>query len=279
MPKKDKKQIKEELAEKTASSIKGKKKKTEKKDKKTRKTEMLMEKKEEIENNLYTILFDELISFSNVLPHMNPKAVKQQLILLDGKMLWLEKASEENLLHEEGSEDIIDMEMQILEKGYDLETADEMKDDLSSLDVDFDLESFKADLEESKSLGDSLRELINEVTEDDPLEDLTSKFVLYDLRAILERAVKEVFRLEGKIKKLADKEDSLKEVEQLQTEQKKATKNSLREMMIIIKKEKPRLILDEEKIIEFKNLTSMEIVELKAKEEKEMDRMVTELMK
>lgn len=277
LPKRDKEQPKEE-EEKSKSSKKDNRQKAGKKDKKSRKNEILEKKKDEIENNLYTILFDELIAFNNDLPHMSSKAVKQKLILLDGKMLWLERASEEDF-QEEGSEEIIDMEMQMLEMGYDLETAEEMKDDFSPLDVEFNLESFKADLEESKSLGDSLREIISEVTEDDPLEDLTSKFVLYDLRAILERAVKEVFRLEGKIKKLAEKEDALKEVEQLQAEQKKATKDSLRDMIATIKKEKPSLILDEEKIIEFKNLTPKQIVELKAKEEKEMDRMVNDLLK
>ncbi len=259
---------------------KEKKQKPDKKDKKSRKAEVLEEKKVEIENNLYTILFDELVAFNNELPNMSSKAIRQKLILLDGKMLWLERASEEDLFQEEGSEDIIDMEMQMLENGYELETADEMKDTLSPLDVEFNLESFKADLEESKSLGDSLREMIKEVTEsEDPMEGLASKFVLYDLRAILERAVKEVFRLEGKIKKLAEKEDAVKEVEHLQAEQKKVSKDSLQDMLSTIKKEKPRLVLTEEKVIEFKNLTSKQIVELKAKEEKEMDRLVDELIK
>jgi hypothetical protein len=115
--------------------------------------------------------------------------------------------------------------------------------------------------------------------DENPMDDLLYKFILYDLRMILERAIKEVFRLEGKIKKLAKEENSLKKIEVLRIEQKKAVKSSLKDMLSKLKKEKPKLILDEGKINEYKQLTNKKVTELKAKEEQQFDALVDELMK
>jgi len=246
--------------------------------KRSKKEKQLAKGKAQIENNIYTILFDELSLFNNELAHMSFKALKQKLILLDGKMLWLEHASEIDLVEEEGSDDIIDMELQMLEMGYELETADEMKDAYAPIDAGFDLEALKDDLKETKSWGDDLKELISDIASDNPLDELASKFILYDLRAMLERAVNEVFRLEGKIKKMPNKEESEKQLEQLHSEQKKAVKSSLKDMLGKLKKEKPKLVMDEEKITEFRNLTAKQIIEIKAKEEKNFDRLVNELL-
>lgn len=256
---------------------KAKKKKTEKNKKEQQKID---EKTKELENNIYNILFDELTLFHNELQHMSIKALKQRLILIDGKLLWIEKESEEDLFEENDSEDIIDMEMEMLEMGLELETAEEMKMEFKPIETDLGLEDFKAHMEETKSLGDSLKEIMTEITLDEnPMDDLLFKFILYDLRALLERAINEVFRIEGKIKKLAKEEDSLKKIENLRIEQKKVVKSSLRDMLSKIKKEKPKLILKEEKIKEFKQLTKKQIVELKAKEEKQFDQLVDELLK
>lgn len=256
---------------------KSKKKKTQKEKKEQQKLE---EKTKELENNIYNILFDELTLFVNELQHMSIKAMKQRLILIDGKLLWIEKESEVDLFEEDGSEEIIDMEMEMLEMGLELETAEEMKMEFKPIEAGLGIEDFKTQIEETKSLGDNLKEIMTEMTLDEnPMDDLLFKFILYDLRAILERAINEVFRIEGKIKKLAKEEESLKKIEVLRIDQKKAIKASLKDMISKIKKEKPKLVLKEEKIKEFKQLTNKQIVELKAKEEKQFDQLVDELLK
>ncbi|NHK31654.1 MAG: hypothetical protein FK730_09905 [Asgard group archaeon] len=256
---------------------KSKKKKSRKEDIKQQKQE---EKTKELQNNIYNILFDELSLFLNELQHVSIKSLKQKLVLIDGKLLWIEKESEEDLLEEEGSEDIIDMEMEMLEMGLDLETAEEMKMEFKPIEAGLGLDDFKAQIEETKTLGEDLKEMLTEMTLDDnPMDDLLFKFILYDLRAILERAINDVFRIEGKIKKLAKEQDSLKKIEVLRIDQKKAVKSSLKDMINKIKKEKPKLILKEEKIKEYKQLTNKQVVDLKAKEEKQFDQLVDELLK
>ncbi|MCK5183673.1 MAG: hypothetical protein KAQ95_05155, partial [Candidatus Heimdallarchaeota archaeon] len=130
--KKTKKDDTSEVAEKGKEikkdeRIEPKKEKKRKGRRKARKEKVDLEKIAEIENNAYNLLFDDVNLFLHELPHMSLKALRQRLILIDGKMLWLEKISEIDLLDEEGSDDIIDMEMEMLEMGLDLETADEMK--------------------------------------------------------------------------------------------------------------------------------------------------------
>jgi hypothetical protein len=270
--------------EKTKATKNEGNKKEKSKKKKSRKEEIKKQKQEEktkeLQNNIYNILFDELSLFLNELQHVSIKSLKQKLVLIDGKLLWIEKESEEDLLEEEGSEDIIDMEMEMLEMGLDLETAEEMKMEFKPIEVGLGLEDFKAQIEETKTLGEDLKEMLTEMTLDEnPMDDLLFKFILYDLRAILERAINEVFRIEGKIKKLAKEPDSLKKIEVLRIDQKKAVKSSLKDMINKIKKEKPKLILKEEKIKEFKQLTRKQVVDLKAKEEKQFDQLVDELLK
>ncbi|NHJ48202.1 MAG: hypothetical protein FK733_10485 [Asgard group archaeon] len=251
------------------------KKKKEKKDKKE-----IEKKTKEMENNIYNILFDEINLFQNELQHMSVKAIKQRLILIDGKMLWIEKESEDDLAPKNESQEIIDMEMEMLEMGMDLESADEMKMEFQPIEADLNLDDIKAQMEETKTLGESLKELMTEMTLDEnPMDDLLYKFILYDLRTILERAVKEVFRLEGKIKKLSKEEDGLKKIEVLRIDQKKAIKSSLKDMLSKLKKEKPKLILEEEKINDYKQLTNKQITELKAREEQQFDALVDDLMK
>jgi hypothetical protein len=278
LPKKKKKDTKTETKEQPTEKPKGKKQK--RKDKRQQKEEKLLEKKtKEIDNNIYNILFDDINQFLNELNHMSIKALKEHLILIDGKMVWIEKESEEDILPKDEGQEIIDMEMEMLEMGIDLESAEEMTMEFKPIEANLGLEDFKAQIEETKTLGESLKELMTDIALDEnPMDDLLYKFILYDLRVILERAINEVFRLEGKIKKLAKKEDSLKQIELLRIEQKKAVKSSLKDMLSKLKKEKPKLILPEEKIKKYKQLTKQQIADLKAKEEKQFDQMVDEIM-
>ncbi|MHA1630565.1 MAG: hypothetical protein ACTSXO_06110 [Candidatus Heimdallarchaeota archaeon] len=236
-------------------------------------------KEETISNNIYNLLFDEIAAFYNDLNHMSLKAIRQSLILLDGKMLWIEKLSEQDLLREKGSEDIIDMELQMLEMGMDLESAEELKDEFSPLEMDLTLEDFKAEMNEAKSFGQELRELIKDIEEDtNPIDELAYKFLLYDLRVFLERAINEVFRLQGKINRLKKKEGTEKQIKNLQIDQKRAVKSQLKEMLAKLKKEKPVLVFPEEKIKEYKELTVKQIVEIKRQEEQQFDQLVKEIM-
>jgi len=57
--------------------------------KRSKKEKQLAKGKAQIENNIYTILFDEVSLFNNEVAHMSMKALKHKLIMLDGKMLWL----------------------------------------------------------------------------------------------------------------------------------------------------------------------------------------------
>lgn len=249
---------------------------------KARREKVDPEKIAEIESNAYNLLFDDVNLFLHELPHMSLKALRQRLILIDGKMLWLEKISEIDLLDEEGSDDIIDMEMEMLEMGIDLETADEMKSAYEPEIKDFNLSAFKAQIEEEKTMGESIKDIVKEIEMGDlekPIDELMTKFILYDLRAQMERAINEVFKIEGKIKKLKKQEAKEKEVKALEADQKHAAKSHLKDVLNKIKKEKPKMILAKEFITEFKQLTNKKIAALKAREEKEFEQMVDDLLK
>ncbi|MBK5114121.1 MAG: hypothetical protein KGD59_12200 [Candidatus Heimdallarchaeota archaeon] len=285
MPKREKeKKTKKEEASTIVETKEGKEKE-EKKGKsrrRTRKEKIDSEKIAEIENNAYNLLFDEVNLFLHELPHMSLNALRQRLVLIDGKMLWLEKISEIDFLDEESSDDIIDMEMEMLELGLDLETADEMKSAFEPDVNDFNLSAFKAQIEEEKTLGESIKDIVKDIEMGDlekPIDELMTKFILYDLRAQMERAINEVFKKEGKIKKLMKEEGKEKEIKALQADQKHAAKKYLNEVLNHIKKEKPKMILSEEFIKEFKQLTNKKIAALKAKEEKDFEQMVDDLLK
>ena len=235
---------------------------------------------DKIDLNAYNLLFDELNALFNELPHISPKSLKQRLILIDGKMLWLEKYSDQDILLEEESDDIIELEMEMLEMGLDLESADEMKSSYEAMPDDFDIEAVKNDLQKTKSWGEDLKDLIKDIEEDSTgeVEGLTSKLLLYDLRAIMEGAIKIVFTLEGKIKQIKNDPNEKDKVKALQEEQKKNTKRYLNDIIAKLKKEKPQLILPEKLINEFKNLTQKHIAELKKKEEQVLDDLVNELL-
>ncbi len=249
---------------------------------KARREKVDPEKIAEIENNAYNLLFDDVNLFLHELPHMSLKALRQRLILIDGKMLWLEKISEIDLLDEESSDDIIDMEMEMLELGIDLETADEMKSAYEPEIKDFNLSAFKAQIEEEKTFGESIKDIVKEIEMGDlekPIDELMTKFILYDLRAQMERAINEVFKIEGKIKKLKKQEGKEKEIKALEADQKHAANSHLKDVLNKIKKEKPKMILSKELITDFKQLTNKKIVALKAREEKEFEQMVDDLLK
>lgn len=232
-----------------------------------------------IDLNVYNQLFDEVNLFLKEISILKTKDIKQRLILLDGKIIWLEKQSEKNLTSEEGTDEIINLEMEMLELDMDLETAEEMTMAYEASAEDFSLQAVKDDLKEAQTFGDSIRELLKEFEEDtDPMDDLMSKFLLYDMRGSLERAISEVFRLEGKIKKLMQEGEDKKTIKGLFVDQRKAVSKSLKEILSSLKKEKPEMILTEDQMKEFKNLSHKEIAELKAKEEKEFDQMVNELL-
>ncbi|MHA1530652.1 MAG: hypothetical protein ACTSR6_01490 [Candidatus Heimdallarchaeota archaeon] len=289
---KEKKAIKDDTSEleekekgkeiKKEEKIEPKKEKKRKSRRKARKEKVDSEKIAEIENNAYNLLFDDVNLFLHELPHMSLNALRQRLILIDGKMLWLEKISEIDLLDEEGSDDIIDMEMEMLEMGLDLETADEMKAAYEPEIKDFNLSAFKAQIEEEKTMGESIKDIVKEIEMGDlekPIDELITKFILYDLRAQMERAINEVFKIEGKIKKLKKQEGKEKEIKALEANQKHAAKSHLKEVLNKIKKEKPKMILSKEFITEFKQLTNKKIGALKAREEKEFEQMVDDLLK
>lgn len=267
---------------KKEEKIEPKKEKKRKGRRKARKEKVDPEKIAEIENNAYNLLFDDVNLFLHELPHMSLNALRQRLILIDGKMLWLEKISEIDLLDEEGSDDIIDMEMEMLEMGLDLETADEMKSAYEPDIREFNLSAFQAQIEEEKTMGESIKEIVKEIEMGDlekPIDELMTKFILYDLRAQMERAINEVFKIEGKIKKLKKQEGKEKEIKALEADQKHAAKSQLKKVLDKIKKEKPKMILSKEFITEFKNLTNKKIAALKAREEKEFEQMVDDLLK
>jgi len=262
-----------------------KKKRREKKSKKQKKKDKEKEQdidKQILDLNVYNLLYDEIIAFLNELPNIPLKTLRRRLILLDGKMIWLEKQTEEDLFEEKGSDEIIDFEMEMLEQGMDLESADEIKDVYSTEGMEFDLDSYKEIIEEGKTFGQSIKDIMKDIEMDDvdkPVEDLMSKFILYDLRAFIERSINSVFKLEGKIKKLSKANPEDNQIKILQADQKKAVKTNLTDMANKLKKEKPKMILTEERINEFKNLDSKKILELKAKEEKEFEDMVGDILK
>ncbi len=285
MPKRVKEQKKknEEISEEEHGKEEREKEEKKKKSRRKGKKEKIdPDKIAEIENNAYNLLFDDVNLFLNELPHMSLNALRKRLVLIDGKMLWLEKISEIDLIDEEGSDDIIDMEMEMLEMGLDLETADEMKSAYEPDVKDFNLSAFKAQIEEEKTLGESIKEIVKEIELGDlekPIDDLMTKIILYDLRALMERAINEVFKIEGKIKKLKKEEGKEKEIKALEADQKHAAKINLKEILDKIKKEKPKMILPDELIKQFKELSNEKIAALKAKEEKDFEQMVDELLK
>ena len=283
--KKKEKKLKEEKKvtnEKKPEKKKRERKKREKKKKKTKElSEELKKGKKEIELNVYNLLFDEINLFLNELQHLSMKALKQRLVLLDGKLLWVEKHSEDEIDLEEEKDEIVDLEMEMLELGLDLDDAEDSTLDYMATAEDFDISAIKADLTETQSFGDNLKELIKEIEEDGPekpIEEMLSKFILYDLRASLERVINSVFKLEGQVKKLTGQEGAEKKLKNIIAEQKKITKSALKDMVSKLKKEKPKLILDEEKVNDFKKLTQKKVVDMKAKEEQEFDTMVEGLL-
>lgn len=267
--------------EKKPEKKKRERKKREKKKKTKELSEELKKGKKEIELNIYNLLFDEINLFLNELPHLSMKVLKHRLVLLDGKMLWVEKHSEDEIDLEEEKDDIVDLEMEMLELGLDLDDAEDSTVDYMATAEDFDINALKADLTETKSFGDNLKDLLKEIEEDGvekPIEDMLSKFILYDLRASLERAINSVFKLEGQVKKLTGQEGADKKLQNIIAEQKKITKSTLKDLLGKLKKEKPKLIMDEEKVNEFKKLTQKKVVDMKAKEEQEFDTMVEGLL-
>ncbi len=282
--KKKEKKAKEEKTvtnEKKPEKKKRERKRREKKKKTKELSEELKKGKKELELNVYNLLFDEINLFLNELQHLSMKALKQRLVLLDGKLLWVEKHSEDEIDLEEEKDDIVDLEMEMLELGLDLDDAEDSTVDYMATAEDFDISAIKADLTETKSFGDNLKELIKDIEEDGPekpIEEMLSKFILYDLRASLERVINSVFKLEGQVKKLTGQEGAQKKLQNIIAEQKKITKSALKDMVSKLKKEKPKLILDEEKINDFKKLTQKKVVDMKAKEEQEFDTMVAGLL-
>ena len=282
--KKDKKDKVDQPVEKKEDNKKSQKKQRQKKEKKKdkqKKEKEIEEKPDKIDLNAYNVIFDEINLFSNELSKLSTKDIKQRIILLDGKLLWLEKESEEDLLSEEDTDEVLDVEMEMLEMGIDLESADEMKLAYEASAEEFSLEAIKADLAETKSIGDTLRDLLKDIEEDsvtEPIDELMSKFILFDLRVILERATNEVFRLEGKIKQMMQKGEDKEKIKKLFIDQRLATKRSLKEMLEKLKKEKPMLLLTEDKIKALKGLTHKQIADMKAKEEQDFDNMVNELL-
>jgi len=285
--KKEKNELKPEEEKKSKDTRKGKKKRNEKKeiDKKSKKkkeeSKKQIVKSDKIDLNVYNLLFDDVNLFMNELGKISTKEIKQRLILIDGKMLWIEKESEEELLVEEGGDEIIDIEMEMLEMGLDLDDAAEELALSQEAAEDFDLEAIKADLDETKSFGDSIKDLIKEIEEDDiekPIDELASKFLLFDLRAILERAINEVFKIEGKIKEMMKEGEDKMKIKNLFVDQRIAVKRALKDILDRLKKQKPSLIMKEEKIKQFKALNEKEIATMKAKEEQEFDQMVEGLL-
>ena len=280
---KKKKEKKEQQVEneKKPERKKRERKKREKKKKAKELSEELKKSKKEIDLNVYNLLFDEINLFLHELQHLSMKALKQRLVLLDGKMLWLEKHSEDEIDLEEEKDDIVDLEMEMLELGLDLDDAEDSTMNYMATAEDFDINAMKADISETQSFGDNLKELLKEIEKDGidkPIEDMLSKFILYDLRANLERAINTVFKLEGQVKKLAGQEGADKKLQKIIAEQKKITKSTLKVLLDKLKKEKPKLIMDEKKVNEFKKLTQKKVVDLKAKEEQEFDSMVEGLL-
>ncbi|MHA1124987.1 MAG: hypothetical protein ACTSO7_13145 [Candidatus Heimdallarchaeota archaeon] len=267
--------------EKKPEKKKRERKKRQRKKKPQELSEELKKGKKEIELNVYNLLFDEINLFLNELQHLSMKALKQRLVLLDGKLLWVEKHSEDEIDLEEEKDDIVDLEMEMLELGLDLDDAEDSSMNYMATAEDFDISAIKADLIETKSFGDNLKDLLKEIEEDGvekPIEEMLSKFILYDLRASLERAINSVFKLEGQVKKLTGQEGAAKKLQNIINEQKKITKSTLKDLLAKLKKEKPKLIMEEEKINEFKKLSQKKVVDMKAKEEQEFDTMVEDLL-
>jgi transketolase len=216
------------------------------------------------------------------LKHLSLKELKQRLILLDGKLLWLEKQSELELITSEETDDMIDLEMEMLEMGLELDSAEEVKTSHSGAPGVVDLEQMKETIHQQETFRESIMNLVQEIEEDpieEPVEDLMSKFLLYDLRAFLEKAVNKVFTLEGKINQLKANKVEQKEIDDLHQEQKRATQSYLKDIIKKLKKEKPKMILSEKKIGQFKKLTNEQVAELKAQEEEQFDEMVEDLLK
>ncbi len=275
-PQKRDKEVKKDRKRKTKEKKEPRRKK-QKKAKKEKKQEP--KKPDKIDLNVYNQLFDEVNLFSKELRILKTKDIKQRLILLDGKIIWLEKQSDKALTSEEGTDEIINLEMEMLELDMDLETADEMTMAYEASAEDFSLQAIKDDLNDAKTFGDSIRDMLKEFEEDtDPMDDLMAKFLLYDMRGSLERAIGEVFRLEGEIKKLMKEGEDKKTIKGLFIDQRKTVSRSLKEILSSLKKEKPEMLLTEDQMKEFKNLTHKAIAELKAKEEQEFDQMVNELL-
>ncbi len=103
--------------------LRRKKQKKEKEEKKQK-----SKKQAKIDLNVYNQLFDEVNLFSKEINLLKTKEIKQRLILLDGKIIWLEKQSEKSLASEEGTNEIIELEMEMLE----MDMSDKVE--LSSVD-------------------------------------------------------------------------------------------------------------------------------------------------
>ncbi|MBD3189429.1 MAG: hypothetical protein GF308_02240 [Candidatus Heimdallarchaeota archaeon] len=240
----------------------------------------IAKEKKILEHNAYNLLFDELTFFLKQLPKLSSKDLKQQLILLDGKMLWLEKQTELQLTGGEEVEDVIDVELQMLEMGMDLESADEVKLSMNPSEIKFDLEMVKERISDGDFFDTSLKGLEEDFDLEDlekPIEELEADFILFDIRTQMEGAINTVFSLEGKIKEL-DLEKDKEQIKQIRYEQKKAVNRYISNILKKLKKEKPKLILSEKQLKQFKELTKEEIAKLKAQEERSLDKMAEDLL-
>ena len=181
---------------------------------------------------------------------------------------------------EEETDDIISMEMDMLEMGMDLESADELKVDLTPGEVGFDLKNFTESLKSGDLFDDNLSGLKEEFSLDDldkPMEELEANFTLFEIRSIMEKALSAIFSLEGKITELKEQKAAEK-IQAIQDQQKKALTQYIREIIDVLKKEKPKLLLTKEKVKEFKQLTTKKIAEMKAEEELELEEMAKDLL-
>lgn len=272
----------DDQAKPTREERKGTEGSTGKKSEKKPKTKdaKVAKEKEILEHNAYNLLFDELTFFLKELPKLSAKALKHKLIILDGKMLWLEKQTELQLSEEEEVEDIIDVELQMLEMGMDLESAEEVKTTMNPSEIKFDLETVKERISDGDFFDTSLKGLEEDFNLEDlekPIEELESDFILFDIRTQMEGAINTVFSLEGKINKL-DLEKDKEQIKQIRYEQKKAVKRYISYILKKLKKEKPKIILSEKQLKQFKKLTKEEIAKLKAQEEKSLEKMAEDLL-
>jgi hypothetical protein len=263
-----------------------KKKESKKKNKKRKKRKQKKEKKKitkpsKLQLNVYNILFDELNLLLKETPKLSRKKLKERLILLDGKLLWIERKSELDISAEEETDDDIALEMEMLELGLDLDDAEEVIFEEGNLAAPgLDISSYKKMIEKQTEKNENLKKIFTEFSVEDldkPLDDLEGSFVLFELRALIEKAVSGVFTIEHQISEIQEQEEQKEKIKQLERRQKQVLKNALEEALQKIQKEKPELILKKEKIKEYKKLTTTKIADMKAQEEKLLEEMMEKI--